>query len=128
MRGVISALLTILKSSDAISDPSALTEAQDISSRLSEIRYSDIAPRDLEAEAHAREHLETYGENDEEMNVVDEELKGKRDDEQLEDMLSAMSTRDDVSARSRPNMDEVVLLRQRLESCCRQINLAIDMS
>ena len=37
---------------------STLADAQEISSHLSKIRFSDIMPRDLEAEEHFRQHLE----------------------------------------------------------------------
>jgi len=46
-------------------------ELQSIIATLSTIRFSDIAPRDLEAEAHIREHL-TDGEGDLPVNELDE--------------------------------------------------------
>lgn len=127
LRGVTSALLAILNSGTTI-DPIALAEVQDISLRLGEVRLSDVAPPDLEAEVHAREHLETYGEHDEEMDVVDGEIKDKRDLEQLEDMLSAFSTRESDGVRTRPTMDDVLQLQHRLDTVCQRNRLAVDLS
>ncbi|ETW81528.1 hypothetical protein HETIRDRAFT_247413, partial [Heterobasidion irregulare TC 32-1] len=83
MRGLAAALqhfLNTLPQSEATA--AHMTEARDISTQLAEVRFADVAPRDLEAEQHAREHLTTYGE---EMDG-NEEVEAKRKVEQLEDM------------------------------------------
>ncbi|EEB93318.1 hypothetical protein MPER_08043 [Moniliophthora perniciosa FA553] len=83
LRGISSALVSYLTIAKHLpeDDPTVL-EARTIASQLSNIRFSDIAPRDLEAEAHAREHLETDGEDMDE----NEEVADKRKMEGLEDM------------------------------------------
>ncbi|GLB44173.1 putative essential protein Yae1, N terminal [Lyophyllum shimeji] len=96
VRGHSSALLSFL-----ISAPSAATlglsddekealmqEAREIVTLLGNIRYSDIEPRDLEAERHAREHLEAEGEEME----VSEEIEKRKQMEGVEDMLASLST------------------------------------
>ncbi|OBZ68798.1 hypothetical protein A0H81_11369 [Grifola frondosa] len=69
-----------------------LREARDIVSQLSNVRFSDIAPPDLEAQRHAREHLESVMEDDNEgMDFeVPEEVAEKRKMEKLEDMIAQM--------------------------------------
>jgi hypothetical protein len=49
----------------AVPDQEHINEMRDIATKLSKIRLEDISPRDLEAEAHALQHLE---ESDLEMN------------------------------------------------------------
>lgn len=56
LRGAVAALGSFLKSQEP--DSLELEELRSISSVLSAIRFSDIAPPDLEAEQHAREHLD----------------------------------------------------------------------
>ena len=60
IRGMASALLVFVtsKSPETSEERSLAIEARDIVSQLSSIRFTDIAPRDLEAEEHARQHLE----------------------------------------------------------------------
>ena len=60
IRGMASALLVFVtsKSPETTEERSLAIEARDIVSQLSSIRFTDIAPRDLEAEEHARQHLE----------------------------------------------------------------------
>ena len=60
IRGMASALLVFVtsKSPETTEERSLVIEARDILSQLSSIRFTDIAPRDLEAEEHARQHLE----------------------------------------------------------------------
>ena len=60
IRGMASALLVFVtsKSPETTEERSLVIEARDIVSQLSSIRFTDIAPRDLEAEEHARQHLE----------------------------------------------------------------------
>lgn len=60
IRGMASALLVFVtsKSPETTEERSLAIEARGIVSQLSSIRFTDIAPRDLEAEEHARQHLE----------------------------------------------------------------------
>ena len=60
IRGMASALLVFVtsRSPETTEERSLAIEARDIVSQLSSIRFTDIAPRDLEAEEHARQHLE----------------------------------------------------------------------
>jgi hypothetical protein len=121
-----SALVAVLKSTMGQDDP-ALTEAQDIVAQLANVRFSDIAPRDLEAEAHAREHLETYGAPDEEMGDPDI-LKDKRDVEGLEDLLNSLSTNGGTSTKARPTADDVRALKGRLEALCGSLRITPTLS
>ena len=54
-RGVAAAILSLLRSQSP--DSLELEEIRSISFVLATIQFSDIAPRDLEAEQHAKEHL-----------------------------------------------------------------------
>lgn len=86
-----------------------LTEAIKIYSQLSRILLADIAPRDFDAEHHAREHLE---------DIVDLDQRADR----LQDL-------DDLSgANGRPTMDDVRRLEQRLDALTRALGLEIDRS
>ncbi|KAF9484176.1 hypothetical protein BDN70DRAFT_789102, partial [Pholiota conissans] len=82
LRGIATVILFSLKASPDSCARDAIAEAQEISSLLSRIRFSDIMPRDLEAEEHARQHLEAEG-----MELdVNEDIAEKRDLEGIEDM------------------------------------------
>ncbi|KAJ8506951.1 hypothetical protein ONZ45_g10620 [Pleurotus djamor] len=90
LRGLASALLSFVSDSadNAEQDRStALISAKEIVSGLGQVRFADIVPRDLEAEQHAREHLDAEGEALD----TNEELQEKRDMEGLEDLLAGMS-------------------------------------
>jgi hypothetical protein len=111
-------------------DPAALlAEAQSISTLLAEVRFSDIVPRDLEAEAHAREHLDAagMGEGMELSDIVDsEELRDRRDAEVLEDMMGAMSAGgNDGKAKKikRPTVEDVQRLKERLNELCGRVGV-----
>ena len=99
----------------------ALKEIRAISAQLSDIRFSDIVPRDLEAEAHAREHL-ADGEGDLPVNELDEngevqdgEAVEKRKLEQLEDMMSSFGTNPAPGSNlPRPGPEDVKAIRVRL--------------
>jgi hypothetical protein len=59
LRGISSAILALLRSSTIANErESTQADAQEISLRLSNIRFSDIMPCDLEAEEQACQHLE----------------------------------------------------------------------
>ena len=103
LRGIASALTAFL------SDASELQEVRAISASLSQIRFSDIAPRDIEAEQHAREHID-----DAPGIAQTEELSQKRDMENLEDMLSQLSAGPRDCTPTRPTREDVAKLRERL--------------
>ncbi|KAF5329387.1 hypothetical protein D9619_008954 [Psilocybe cf. subviscida] len=126
LRGVASVLLSVLQSTEIDADSTRIMEeAQDISTQLSRIRFSDVMPRDLEAEAHAREHLESEGEKLDEP----EELAAKHDVEALEDMLANLGAANSSGkslAERRPTVNDLQALRMRLEMMCGHLKLDLD--
>ena len=129
VRGIASALLSSLQS--AAPDPqksSAVEQLRDIVSQLGAIRFSDIAPPDLEAERHAREHLgdRRLEEADETEVPVPEEVQDKRAIESLEDMLAQMGG--GSTTTKRPSMDDVNELQNRLLAICGQLGLSVQWS
>ncbi|KAA1469679.1 hypothetical protein DENSPDRAFT_879117 [Dentipellis sp. KUC8613] len=115
LRGLAAALQSFCESLPRTDESSArLTEARAINENLAEVRFTDIVPRDLEAEQHAREHLESFGEELDE----NEELAEKRKVEQLEDMMNQLTADAGGSqAKSaRPTADDVRALKARLEA------------
>lgn len=125
LRGFASALLLFLSSQAASAEQeAALSEVRDISRQLAHIRLTDIAPRDLEAEAHALEHLEM---DDEEELVGDEELLEKRKMELLEDQLARLTSGaagGSATIDVRPTADDVRRLKARLVSLSQNLGLA----
>jgi len=108
LRGVANAITGILVQQD---QPALLQESRDISSCLSAIRFSDVVPRDLEAEEHARQHLEDKGEELDE----NEEIADRRQMEGIEDMLAQLTSgTGNENGEKRPTMDDVGNLEQRL--------------
>ncbi|KAJ3711844.1 hypothetical protein DFJ43DRAFT_86769 [Lentinula guzmanii] len=130
LRGMISALLASisLNGENIPGGEFTLIEARSIASQLSNIRFSEIAPRDLEAEAHTREHLE-MDEDDTGIQENDEFLH-KRRMEGLEDMLAELSS--GVSSHSseqhKPTLEDVHMLKQRTLSLCTAMKLDIYWS
>ncbi|KAI0071098.1 hypothetical protein K474DRAFT_672258 [Panus rudis PR-1116 ss-1] len=131
LRGIASALLSVLDSPDSLLPDlhntrreELVLEARDIAAHLSEIRFSDIAPPDLEAEQHAREHLEataatTKNREDLDLDVdMNEELKERRDLESLEDMMKGLGASANSSSEKdrRPTPDDVARLADRLKT------------
>lgn len=130
--------MTFINSSQSLQPPEIPTEVLEeiraISAQLSDIRFSDIVPRDLEAEAHAREHL-ADGEDDLPVNgldengmVQDEETMEKRKMEQLEDMMSSFGTNPVPSSNlPRPGPEDVKAVRVRLLNVARILRLDLDL-
>lgn len=87
------------------------------------MRFTDIAPRDLEAEEHAREHLDAEG-IDMEQNP---ELEDKRTMEGLEDLLSSMTTSGAPiqPGPRRPTIEDVRSLKEQLQTIARHVQLDI---
>ena len=112
----------------------ALKEIRAISAQLSDIRFSDIVPRDLEAEAHAREHLADgegdlpVNELDENGTVQDEETMEKKKMEQLEDMMSSFGTDPAPSSNlPRSGPEDVKAIHVRLLNVARVLGLELDL-
>ncbi|KAL1736152.1 hypothetical protein EV714DRAFT_198848 [Schizophyllum commune] len=132
LRGMASALLSFLSSQvpnagnegATAETEGAIAEVRDISRQLAHIRLTDIAPRDLEAEAHAKEHLQL--EEDEDL-VTDDELVEKRKMEALEDQLSRLTSgaMGGGSGEARPTADDVRRLKGRLDNLCGLMGLAV---
>jgi hypothetical protein len=96
-------------------------EAREIAAQLGHIRYSDIEPRDLEAEEHAREHLEM-----EALETDNEEMMEKRKMERIEDMMAKLAASTQATDRVRPTLEDVHRLKERLETLGR--GLGFDMN
>ncbi|KAF8970694.1 hypothetical protein BDZ97DRAFT_1914576 [Flammula alnicola] len=126
LRGISSVIVSFLKASvDMSQQEQMIAEAQDISSQLSRIRFSDVMPRDLEAEEHARKHLEA---EDVELDV-NEEVAAKRDLEGIEDMLANLTASNEKPKKSsRPTIDDLRALKTRLNLLSEQLCLGIDWS
>ncbi|KAJ3510581.1 hypothetical protein NLJ89_g4593 [Agrocybe chaxingu] len=124
LRGISSAILTFLQTPPLNENLKLVDEAQDISSQLSRIRFTDIMPRDVEAEEHARQHLEAEGvELDE-----NEEIAAKHDVEGLEDMLANLTAGNGISNSSsdRPTMEDIYALKTRLAWLGERLHLSFD--
>jgi len=80
-------------------------------------------PPDIEAEQHARDH---YSDQD-----VNEEIKGKRDIEGLEDMVERMNAGTGcavTAANTRPSLEDVQALKARLKALADAMGLQIDFA
>ncbi|KAI6121024.1 hypothetical protein EDD16DRAFT_1725270 [Pisolithus croceorrhizus] len=119
LRGVASALVSFLSSINTT--PAELDEARAIATSLSRIRFTDIAPPDIEAEQHAREHLG----NDDPGLVQTEVLSQKREMEILEEMLSHMNARG--TEQIRPTREDVVKLKGRLSLLSERLGLSLSL-
>ncbi|PIL22604.1 hypothetical protein GSI_15294 [Ganoderma sinense ZZ0214-1] len=143
LRGLAAALLAFLSHPPMAAQRGTLAEeVRGIASALSNVRLSDIAPPDLEALAHAREHLEqaridaAMGEDEDDVTdpaALNEELRAKRDMEGLEDLMAQMSSGVSGSASGakanpkRPTAEDVVRLKERLLAIARELGLEVDV-
>lgn len=132
LRGFASALLSFLSSSTAIPDvpdrETLVQEARAIASELGNIRFTDIAPPDLEAERHAREHLEDRADDDGDDDIVlNEELQEKREMESLEDMMARISAGaiPATDRKGRPTAADVTALSVRLKTLAGRLNMSL---
>ncbi|KAH6912141.1 hypothetical protein BKA70DRAFT_827148 [Coprinopsis sp. MPI-PUGE-AT-0042] len=121
-RGMASALLTLVNDHPTGLDPEIAAELRSISTQLSDLRFSDIAPPDLEAEEHEREHRLANGEDLD----VNEEIQAKNDVENLEDMLAGLGS--NIQKLSRPTMRDFEVSLERLSRIATQIGLDIQFS
>ncbi len=125
LRGVSSVILSFLKQGTGFAGHEELiSEAEDVGSQLSRIRFSDIMPRDLDAEEHARQHMEAEGVGLD----VNEEIAAKRDLESIEDMLADLTAGNGKSkgASNRPTIDDVRLLKERLVLLSERLHLGME--
>ncbi|CAK5270976.1 unnamed protein product [Mycena citricolor] len=132
LRGKASAFVTYLQSplSSLVPDDvktSLLAEAREIATGLAAIRFSDVVPRDLEAEEHARQHLayEDTGLNE------NEGLNERREMEGLEDMLARLTPGATIASdqSARPTINDVRALEGRLRVLLQKLGLPpIDSS
>ncbi|KAF8183785.1 hypothetical protein K438DRAFT_1599416 [Mycena galopus ATCC 62051] len=129
LRGTSSALIAFLTSAvcNHPEKESLLAEARAIAASLAVVRFTDVVPRDLEAEEHALQHL---ADSDDPMDE-NEELTEKRKMEGLEDMLSRLTAgaaNADVGNKTRPTMDDVRVLEGRLQALNERLGLAVNRS
>jgi hypothetical protein len=125
LRGRAAAILSFLNMSEA-SETDDLKLAREITAQLGNIRFSDIAPRDLEAEQHAKEHLDSYSGNaDADMDVgVNEELLNKRAMEGLEDMLANISSTGETASSTRLGLNDLKNVEKQLGELCSRLGIA----
>ena len=119
-----SAILVLLRSSTTVNEKESIqADAQEISSQLSRIRFSDIMPRDVEAEEHARQHLEEEGVGID----VHEKIAATRDMEGIEDMLSNLAAGTNITSTTRPSVNDVRIVKDRLKVLSDRLNLQFDI-
>lgn len=101
-----------------------LEEARAILASLSQIRFADIAPPDVEAEQHAHAHLQS---DDNPGLAQTEELHQRQAMESLENMLSQLSTSPSESLqRRRPTTEDIARLRERLALLSQTLGLELE--
>ncbi|KAI0372244.1 hypothetical protein BV20DRAFT_1034716 [Pilatotrama ljubarskyi] len=140
LRGLCSALISFLGRPQT-QPPQAetlLAEVRDIAAQLANVRFSDIAPPDLEALAHAKEHLENAMDEDQAEEAADladpaklnEEIKEKRDIEGLEDLMAHMNPggASGTSPQARPKAEDVARLKMRLLAIAQELGLSLQWS
>jgi len=124
LRGIASALLSFfsMNPSHRPEQETMIVEAHDIASLLANIRFTDIAPRDLQAEEHARQHMET---DDSELET--DEVAEKRKMEGLEDILAQLTagTNTGRNQSGRPTVEDARLLKARLQVLTQGLGLSI---
>ncbi|TFK71557.1 hypothetical protein BDN72DRAFT_764773 [Pluteus cervinus] len=126
LRGLASGLNSYLKSAKpqggADDNERLVAEIRQITSNLSDIRFSDIMPPDLEAEEHARQHLVQEGEAMDES----EEIAEKKNVERIEDMFASLSAGANPDRLTRPTTQDLHRLSQQLKSICTRLNFNIE--
>ncbi|KAI0657354.1 hypothetical protein C8Q70DRAFT_919729 [Cubamyces menziesii] len=141
LRGLCSALIAFLSrpQGTAPSPDSTLSEVREIAKQLAEVRFSDIAPPDLEALAHAKEHLGGAAmDADADEDAADltdpaklnEEIKEKRDMEGLEDLMAQMNADggSGSAVQTRPKAEDVARLKERLLAIAQSLGMSLQWS
>ncbi|KAH9942909.1 hypothetical protein B0H21DRAFT_793094 [Amylocystis lapponica] len=129
LRGISAALLSFLTlPGTSASKQEILDEARDIASQLGRVRFSDIAPPDLEAERHAHEHLDV--DDDGVDPEPSEDMRERRQMEKLEDMITQMNAGTSMigDARTRPSASDVRHLKGRLMALCNGLGMTLQWS
>lgn len=119
LRGIAAALLAFL-SSDATEHAHLMQQVREIDARLLAVHFRDIAPRDEEAERHAREH----GLDDRDLGL-DESMVGQNDVEDLVDGLARMNTGSRTVTLQKPTMEDIMRLKDALGGICIQVGLGL---
>jgi len=112
LRGVANALKAFLASKSMEGLEGVQQEIGEITKRLSTIHFTDLAPPDLEAEAHAREHLE---DNTQERQMID--------GVPLEKILNSAE-----EVHERPAVEELRTIRGRLEDMLQRAGLDLTLA
>ncbi|KAG6372745.1 hypothetical protein JVT61DRAFT_7140 [Boletus reticuloceps] len=102
LRGVAAAIRAQILSTQS-AESVDLEEIRSISSGLSSIRFADIAPRDLEAEQHAKEHLD-----------VDDPA-----------IIENSDSGSEKAPQERPTMEDMAKLKERLASLSTKLGLPV---
>lgn len=124
LRGRASALAAFLSTQSTPEAVRNAAEARELADMLGRVRFTDIAPRDQEAEAHALEHLAMTGEDVDE----NEEIREKRAMEQLEDLMSGVSASvaNPGQREKRPTPEDVATLAARLDALSAAAGIVLD--
>ncbi|KZV73669.1 hypothetical protein PENSPDRAFT_602493 [Peniophora sp. CONT] len=124
LRGRASALAAFLSTQTTPEAAQYAAEARELADAFGRVRFTDIAPRDEEAEAHALEHIAMTGEDLDES----EEIREKRAMEQLEDLMGGVSTGAAIASKGekRPTPDDVAALSARLDALSAAIGIIPD--
>ncbi|PVG00336.1 hypothetical protein CPB86DRAFT_782666 [Serendipita vermifera] len=109
LRGIVHALSSTLEhipthAGSEISRSQLATDLQELIQRLNRLRLKDLAPRDLQAEAHAREHRDT-------------EVEGT--DDALASALAELETKE------RPNgIEELAAIKEQVSRMLQTLDLS----
>lgn len=134
IRGILSSMLSFLNETSVAvpseTDDQLIIEAQEINSRLSRIRFSDVMPPDLEAEEHARRYHEQDGS---ELDVDQERSTSSTGElELLENMIEQMNSDSERTnglvlhpAKDRPTTEEVGVLKNRLDHLVARLGMNV---
>ncbi|KAI0356427.1 hypothetical protein OH77DRAFT_200893 [Trametes cingulata] len=143
LRGLCSALVSFLTRSPSSTPQSeaVLAEVREIAAQLANVRFSDIAPPDLEALAHAREHLENARTEEQVEDAealrdparMNEEIRERRDVEGLEDLMAQMNAGgagggSAAAVQARPRAEDVARLKERLLAIVQGLGLSLQWS
>jgi hypothetical protein len=103
-----------------------VNEVRLITSLLADIRFADVAPRDVDAEEHARQHSKGVGGQSVVNEGVDAETRVDRPQDIQPQPIVGTSSAETQS--DRPTMDNVSQLKKQLEDLTRRLGLTISLS